>query len=162
MSGFKNFLLRGNLVDLAVAVIIGTAFGAVVAAFTAWLTASAAPDGSDFFRDAALGDLGFFLNAVISFLILAAVVYFFVVLPYTKAKERYFPSPPAGTPEEVELLRQIRDLLVSSSATSSPSSSDAGGPEGTTNTGGSHAAPREPRGSAGRAVSRRGAAAPAT
>ena len=38
MSGFKNFILRGNLVDLAVAVIIGTAFAAVVAAFTAWLT----------------------------------------------------------------------------------------------------------------------------
>ncbi|CAB4720597.1 unannotated protein [freshwater metagenome] len=44
-------------------------------------------------------------------MILAAVVYFLVVLPYTKAKERYFPSPPPGTPEDTELLREIRDLL---------------------------------------------------
>lgn len=113
MSGFKNFLLRGNLVDLAVAVIIGTAFGAVVTAFTAWLTAAVSPAGSDFFTGG-LGTLGFFLNALISFVVLAAVVYFFVVLPYTRAKERFFPSPPPGTPEDVELLREIRDLLAGS------------------------------------------------
>ncbi len=123
MSGFKNFLLRGNLVDLAVAVIIATAFGTVVAAFTAWLTATFAPDGSAFAEGAVLGDLGFFLNALISFVILAAVVYFLVVLPYTRAKERFFPSPPPGTPEEIELLRQIRDLLISR---------DADDPDGTT------------------------------
>ena len=45
------------------------------------------------FANAKEGDFAFFLNALISFLILAAVVYFFVVLPYTKAKERFFPSP---------------------------------------------------------------------
>lgn len=130
MSGFKNFLLRGNLVDLAVAVIIGTAFGAVVSAFTAWLTSALSPAGNDFFRGD-LGSPGFFLNALISFSILAAVVYFFVVVPYTKAKERYFPSPPAGTPEDVELLRQIRDLLAgadSSGATGAPGGSHAGPP----------------------------------
>jgi large conductance mechanosensitive channel len=110
MSGFKNFLLRGNLVDLAVAVIIGTAFGAVVAAFTAWLTLKVAGDGSDMF-DGGEGSFGFFLNAVISFVLLAAVVYFFVVLPYTKARERFFPSPPPGTPEDIVLLTEIRDLL---------------------------------------------------
>src|SRR5690349_20848725 len=110
MSGFKNFLLRGNLVDLAVAVIIGTAFAAVVAAFTAWLTAAIGGDTSPF-ANAKLGSIEFFLNAVISFVLLAAVVYFLVVLPYTKAKERFFPSPPPGTPEDIELLRQIRDLL---------------------------------------------------
>jgi len=119
MSGFKNFLLRGNLVDLAVAVIIGTAFGAVVAAFTAWLTKTVAGDGSDFF-DGELGSAGFFLNAVISFVILAAVVYFFVVLPYTKARERFFPSPPPGTPEDIELLREIRDLLKGQQGTPPP------------------------------------------
>jgi len=112
MSGFKNFILRGNLVDLAVAVIIGTAFGAVVAAFTAWLTGKLAGDGSNVFADAQLGDLGFFINAVISFLVLAAVVYFFVVLPYTRVKERYFPSAPPGTAEDIQLLTEIRDLLA--------------------------------------------------
>ena len=57
------------------------------------------------------GDFGFFLNALISFVVLAAVVYFFVVMPYTRVKEKYFPSPPPGTPEDTELLREIRDLL---------------------------------------------------
>ena len=111
MSGFKNFLLRGNLVDLAVAVIIGTAFGAVVAAFTAWLT-SAIPGLKETFKGVELGDFGFFLNAVIAFVILAAVVYFFIVMPYTRAKEKYFPSPEPGTPEDITLLKEIRDILA--------------------------------------------------
>ena len=108
MNGFKNFLFRGNLVDLAVAVIIGTAFGAVVTTFTAWLT-SLMPDSAadDVFSDPTY--FGAFLNAVVAFVILAAVVYFFVVTPYVKAKERFFPSPAPGTPEDIELLRQIRD-----------------------------------------------------
>lgn len=115
MSGFKNFILRGNLVDLAVAVIIGTAFGAVVTAFTAWLT-GALPGLDTTFADAKLGDGAFFVNAVISFVLLAAVVYFLVVVPYTRAREKFFPSPAPGTPEEVVLLQEIRDLLASRQA----------------------------------------------
>jgi large conductance mechanosensitive channel len=111
MTGFKNFILRGNLVDLAVAVIIGVAFGAVVTAFTAWLTSNL-PGADETFKGTQLGDFGFFMNALIAFLILAAVVYFLVVLPYTKAKERYFPSPEPGTPEDIRLLQEIRDLLA--------------------------------------------------
>ena len=119
MSGFKNFLFRGNLVDLAVAVIIGTAFGAVVTAFTAWLT-SRLPGAEETFAGVELGDFGFFLNAVISFVVLAAVIYFLVVLPFTKAKERYFPSPAPGTPEDVTLLREIRDLLAAQQGKTPP------------------------------------------
>ena len=111
MTGFKNFLFRGNLVDLAVAVIIGTSFGAVVTAFTAWLT-SQLGGAKSVFNGAALGDFAFFVNALISFVILAAVVYFLIVLPFTKAKERYFPSPAPGTPEDIVLLKEIRDLLA--------------------------------------------------
>lgn len=111
MNGFKNFLFRGNLVDLAVAVIIGTSFGAVVTAFTAWLTGKLGGTQS-VFHGAKLGSFAFFVNAVISFVILAAVVYFLVVLPYTKAKERYFPSPAPGTPEDIVLLKEIRDILA--------------------------------------------------
>lgn len=110
MDGFKNFIFRGNLVDLAVAVIIGTAFGAVVAAFTAWLT-SLLPDGVDsVFNDLTPG--GHLVNTIIAFVIVAAVVYFLVVVPYVRAKEKFFPSPAAGTPEDVTLLREIRDLLA--------------------------------------------------
>lgn len=116
MSGFKNFILRGNLVDLAVAVIIGTAFAAVVTAFTGTLLSAIAKvtgGKQPNFDDYAPGDIavGPFLTALVAFLILAAVVYFFVVTPYVKAKERFFPSPEPGTPEDIKLLQEIRDLL---------------------------------------------------
>lgn len=116
MDGFKNFLFRGNLVDLAVAVIIGTAFGAVVTTFTAWLTEQMPNSASEVFSNDP-NSFGAFLNAVISFVILAAVVYFLVVTPYIKAKERFFPSPAPGTPEDIELLRQIRDSLAAGGPT---------------------------------------------
>ena len=111
MTGFKNFILRGNLVDLAVAIIIGVAFAAVVATFTNWLTAQLPKSASEYFSNEP-NTFGAFLNAVISFVLLAAIVYFFVVLPYTKAKEKYFPSPEPGTPEDIKLLEEIRDLLA--------------------------------------------------
>ncbi len=110
MSGFKNFLLRGTLVDLAVAVIIGTAFGAVVTTFTEWLTGLMPSTATAFFSTKEQS-FGAFLNATLSFVLLAAVVYFFVVTPYVKAKDRFFPSEPAGTPADVALLEEIRDLL---------------------------------------------------
>ncbi len=114
MSGFKNFVLRGNLIDLAVAVIIAVSFGAVVTTFTNWLTGLMPESAAAVFSNEA-NSFGAFLNAVIAFLILAAVVYFFVVMPYTKAKEKYFPDEPAGTPADVALLEEIRDLLATRS-----------------------------------------------
>jgi len=110
VDGFKNFLFRGNLVDLAVAVIIGTAFAAVVTTFTNWLT-SLLPESADDVFSNVENSFGAFLNAVVAFVLLAAVVYFLVVTPYVKAKEKFFPSPPAGTPEDITLLKEIRDLL---------------------------------------------------
>ncbi len=111
MSGFKNFVLRGNLVDLAVAVIIGTSFGAVVTTFTNWLTSLMPDSASNVFSNEA-NSFGAFLNAVVAFLILAAVVYFFVVVPFIKAKERFFPSEAEGKPADIALLEEIRDLLA--------------------------------------------------
>ncbi|GAA3525771.1 MscL family protein [Nocardioides daeguensis] len=114
MSGFKNFILKGNLVDLAVAVIIGTSFAAVVKAFTDVLLAYVGKVGGANTVGAMVVadvDIAPFVNAVIAFLILAAVVYFFVVMPYTKARERFFPAD-AGGPTEVELLTDIRNALV--------------------------------------------------
>ncbi|MDP3890085.1 MscL family protein [Nocardioides sp.] len=110
MNGFKNFILRGNVIDLAVAVIVATAFNTVVATFTNWLT-SLMPKGVDNIFVNEENSFGAFLNATISFLILAAVVYFFIVVPYTKAKERYFPSAAPGTPDDIKLLQEIRDVL---------------------------------------------------
>jgi large conductance mechanosensitive channel len=111
MTGFKNFLLRGNLIELAVAFIMGLAFASVVTAFTAVITANL-PGLDETFKGAEEGDVGFFLNALIAFILLAAVVYFFIVVPYTKAKERFFPTEEPGAPADVALLTEIRDLLA--------------------------------------------------
>jgi large conductance mechanosensitive channel len=110
MSGFKNFVLRGSLVDVAVAFIVGAAFASVVTTFVAWLTAQLPASAAEVFSNEP-NTFGAFLNALIAFVLLAAVVYFFVVVPYTKAKERFFPGEAAG-PSEVELLTQIRDALA--------------------------------------------------
>jgi large conductance mechanosensitive channel len=110
MSGFKNFILKGNLVEIAVGLIMALSFAAVVSSFTAWLTALLPGGFDDVFGDAKAGDLGFFLNALIAFVVMAAVVYFFVVVPYTKAKERFFPAEASG-PSDIELLTEIRDAL---------------------------------------------------
>jgi large conductance mechanosensitive channel len=115
MSGFKNFILKGNLVELAVAFIMGVAFAAVVTATVNLIMdiigkIGGQPDFSNYKPGGV--SVGAWITALISFLILAAVVYFFIVVPYTKAKERYFPADEPGTPADVELLTQIRDLLA--------------------------------------------------
>ena len=116
MTGFRAFILRGNLVELAVAFIMGLAFAAVVTSFTNMLMGFIGKifKHPDFSKVTIAGvNVGLFINALIAFVILAAVVYFFVVVPYTKAKERYFPTTePEGTPEDVALLKEIRDALV--------------------------------------------------
>ena len=115
MTGFKNFILRGNLVELAVAFIMGLAFAAVVEATVALLMDLIGKvGGSPNFSGYSPGGIGVgaWLTALISFLILAAVVYFLIVAPYIKAKERYFPSAPPGTPDDIKLLQEIRDLLA--------------------------------------------------
>jgi large conductance mechanosensitive channel len=115
VSGFKNFILRGNLVELAVAFVMAAAFAAVVTATVDLLMdvvgkIGGSPDFSDYNPGGV--SVGAWLTALITFLILAAVVYFVIVLPYTEAKERYFPSPEPGTPEDIKLLQEIRDLLA--------------------------------------------------
>ena len=109
MSGFKAFVLKGNLIEIATGLIMALAFAAVVTTFTEWLT-GLLPNTDDLFSGES-GSFGAFLNALISFLIMGAVVYFFIVLPYTRAKERFFPAEEPGTPADVALLEEIRDLL---------------------------------------------------
>lgn len=109
MTGFKDFLLRGNLVEIAVGLIMALAFAEVVNTFVAWLTAQM-PASLDSVFSNEPNSFGAFLNAVIAFAILGAVVYFLIVLPYTRAKERFFPGEVAG-PSEIEVLTEIRDTL---------------------------------------------------
>ena len=115
MTGFKNFILRGNLVELAVALVIALSFKTVIDATVAVITGLVGkiggnPDFSDYKPGGLL--IGIWITAVVSFLITAAIVYYLIVVPYTEAKERYFPSPEPGTPEDIKLLQEIRDLLV--------------------------------------------------
>ena len=121
MKGFKDFIMRGNLVELAVAFVIGAAFASVVKTFTDLFMSiiSKVIGGKPNFNDFQPGGLpvGAFLTALVGFLILAAVVYFFVVLPYNTARERLSPKPD-DEPEvdvQVELLKEIRDALKAQS-----------------------------------------------
>ncbi len=106
MSGFRKFLLRGNVVDLAIAVVIGAAFGTVITAFVKDLLTpligafGGTPDfnGLYFTINNSRFLIGDFINTVISFIIIALVVYFFVVKPVNSLMERYKPDEPAPTP----------------------------------------------------------------
>jgi large conductance mechanosensitive channel len=117
LKGFKDFIMRGNLVELAVAFIIGGAFATVVSSFTAVvlsLISKVTGEGVNFDTwEPGQVPVGVFITATISFLILAAVVYFFVVTPYNKLQARMArgeePAPPAA---DIALLTEIRDLLA--------------------------------------------------
>ncbi|MCP2246284.1 large-conductance mechanosensitive channel protein MscL [Lentzea aerocolonigenes] len=125
LKGFKDFLMRGNVVDLAVAVVIGAAFGTIVTAFTSNiinpLVALFGGNNVEGFAYQLLDsnektkmDFGALITAVINFAIVAAVVYFVFVLPMNKIKERRKKGeePGPSEPTDVELLKEIRDLLA--------------------------------------------------
>jgi large conductance mechanosensitive channel len=117
MKGFKDFIMRGNLVELAVAFVIAGAFAAVVTAFTAVvLEAIAKAGGAPNFNEWAPGGfttVGPFLTALVSFVLIAFIVYFFIVKPYEAAKTRFAPKEPEAETIDpnTELLMEIRDLL---------------------------------------------------
>jgi large conductance mechanosensitive channel len=118
MKGFKDFIMRGNLVELAVAFIIGAAFATVVKSFTDMLLEIIAKAGGapnfDKWEVFGLTKVGPFLSALFAFLIIAFVVYFFVVKPYEMARERFVhKEEDAAPPEDVQVLKEIRDLLAS-------------------------------------------------
>jgi large conductance mechanosensitive channel len=118
VKGFRDFLMRGNLVELAVAVIIGTAFAAVVKAFTSMIMDVIGKFGGvpDFSSKSIAGiSVGAFVTALLSFVLTAAVVYFLVVVPFSKVTERLKreADQPEATPAVTseDLLTEIRDLL---------------------------------------------------
>ncbi|MQS12672.1 large conductance mechanosensitive channel protein MscL [Streptomyces kaniharaensis] len=130
LKGFRDFMMRGNVVDMAVGVVIGAAFTGVVNGFvSAFLTplvgvvVGAAGDFSSYKATAAgvTFPYGQFLNVVIAFLMTAAVLYFCVVLPVAKATERYLPKK-LTTPKRPcpECLTEIPETARRCSACTAP------------------------------------------
>jgi large conductance mechanosensitive channel len=128
LKGFKEFLARGNIVDLAVAVVIGTAFTALVTKFTESVIQpminriGAGPKSEHGLLKINIGggqaiDLNVVLTAAINFVLVAAVVYFLVVLPYNTLRKRGEVEQAQDT--ELSLLTEIRDLLFTGAADSS-------------------------------------------
>ena len=145
LKGFKEFIMRGNVVDLAIAVVIGTAFAAVVSTFVSSIVTpivnaaggnntnglgfslkhtSGVPHGSkeDVLGASTFIDISAIINAIIVFVITAAVVYFIFVVPMNKLQERRARKAATGEPdpspkaEDIVLLEQIRDLLAKQNA----------------------------------------------
>ncbi len=121
LKGFRDFLMRGNVLDLAVAVVIGAAFTAVV---TALVKGIITPLIAAIFGKPSLDDIGNFtinnadfsigivLTAILNFILIAAAVYFVLIVPVTKAREKFGPSAAEeAEAEEIVLLREIRDSL---------------------------------------------------
>ena len=129
VQGFKEFVMRGNVIDLAVAVVVGAAFAAVVKAFSDYIINPiiAALGGGNIHglafqlvsgNDKSIVDFGAVITAAITFLITMLVVYFVFVLPMNKARE--LTTRPgeeeSAVPEDIALLTEIRDLLAAQKA----------------------------------------------
>lgn len=128
IKGFKDFLMRGNVVDLAVGIAIGVAFTTLVAAFGSSIVnplvatlGGGGPDSPGLVikltdSPATFMDIGGLINAFIVFVVTMAVIYFAIVVPVQKLQALRKPGPdadePAAVPEDTALLREIRDALA--------------------------------------------------
>ena len=123
IKGFRDFIMRGNVIDLAIAVVVGAAFSGIVTQFTKSfiepiikLIGGGGVHGGAFIVNGVAFDWGAFINAVINFLIVASILYFLIVVPVNKLlahrhRGEAIEETPTATPEDVALLREIRDLL---------------------------------------------------
>ncbi|MQA26294.1 MAG: large conductance mechanosensitive channel protein MscL [Micromonosporaceae bacterium] len=119
LKGFRDFIMRGSVVDMAVGIVIGVAFTSLVSAFTDALInplikvfMGGGVKGGTFQISGVTFDPALFINAIITFLITAAVIYFLVVLPMNKFRARFMKAEtPEETPADVALLTEIRDEL---------------------------------------------------
>ena len=139
LKGFKEFLSRGSIVDLAVAVVIGTAFTGLVTTFTdsiiqPLINRIGTGEESDYvLLQIGIGggqtiDLNVLLSAIFNFILIAAVVYFLIVLPYDTLRKRG-EEEAEETPEEdteLSLLKEIRDLLATEGQTAQAGGLSAG------------------------------------
>lgn len=139
LQGFKEFIMRGNVLDLAVAVVIGAAFSGVINGLVegfimplvGWLVG--APDFTDIAFEvpnwhgtSTTFPIGVFIQSLIMFVLIAAAIYFFVMLPINKLKSLRKPTEEVveeAAAEEVVLLTEIRDLLRVQAGSQSPSQS---------------------------------------
>jgi large conductance mechanosensitive channel len=120
LKGFRQFVMRGNVIDLAVAVVIGAAFGAVVTSFvtnivTPLIAAMVGkPDFSAFYLtiNGAVISYGVFLNALISFLLVAAAVYFFMVAPMNAWKARAARSAAPADPTSKKCPECLSEIPI--------------------------------------------------
>jgi large conductance mechanosensitive channel len=126
LKGFKEFLSRGNIVDLSIAVVIGTAFTALVTAFTKSIVeplinrVGAGKDSHHGILRIGVGggqaiDLNILVSAFINFILVAAVVYFLIVAPYNRLRKRGEVEQAQDT--ELSLLTEIRDLMTADPTT---------------------------------------------
>jgi large conductance mechanosensitive channel len=132
LQGFRDFILRGNVVDLAVGIVIGAAFTGLVTQFTdsflnplIKLAGGGSKDkpGAQFGVHGVVFAYGDFINAILTFVLTAAALYFIVVFPMNKLAERRRRGqepPPKGPSEEVALLTDIRDLLAAREVSGHP------------------------------------------
>jgi large conductance mechanosensitive channel len=151
LKGFRDFILRGNVIELAVAVVIGAAFNNVVTQFsksfidplirllsggnsfggTWWIKGGQGPDGKPV--EGAIGfDYGAFVTTLLQFVITAAVVYFIFIYPMNKLNERRKrgEEPESDAPsDEVRLLTEIRDALVSNGTVGRPGDTPVAPPQ---------------------------------
>jgi large conductance mechanosensitive channel len=118
IKGFREFITRGNVIDLAVAVVVGTAFVALVAAFSKGLIQpiigiflGGGISAGQLTINGQVIDFTLMVNAVITFLITMAVIYFVFVVPMNKLRERQGQQAVDVAPPDVQLLEEIRDLL---------------------------------------------------
>jgi len=123
LKGFREFVLRGNVIDLAVAVVIGAAFTLVINAVVQWLITPliaaifGKPNLDDvmtFTINGAVFSIGAVLTALINFLLVVAAVYFVLIVPMNKLREMRASGEeeePEAPAEDILLLQEIRDLL---------------------------------------------------
>jgi large conductance mechanosensitive channel len=119
VKGFKDFVLRGNVIDLAVAFVIGVAFSDLIKSFTGSfidpivrsILGGGNLGGRVHLRGDNYLDFGGFFTAIVTFVITAAVVYFVFVVPINRLRARQAPAPEATPETELDILKQIRDGL---------------------------------------------------
>ncbi|MBO0679315.1 large-conductance mechanosensitive channel protein MscL [Mycolicibacterium sp. S2-37] len=135
LKGFKDFLARGNIIDLSVAVVIGTAFTGLVTKFTQSIIEplinriGAGGESNYGILRISIGggqaiDLNILVSAIINFVLVAAVVYFLIVLPYKKLRERGEVEQAQDT--ELAILTEIRNILAAAHGPAGPQTTGPG------------------------------------